>query len=133
MPDGIGEIALFNSRTPGLPEQPTPTPWTDIVLINGWVPAAGEQPPQVRINSQGDVFLRGVIDGAAAGANTQFSTLPEQFRPFFVKVTVGVPVLEAAILTKFLVVGVNGSIEIQGFNGPPGSTVVLTSVRFPRF
>lgn len=126
------QVALYNTRLPGASRQPKSTPWTALVLENGWVPAAGEQPLQVRVDSQGNVHMRGVIDGTGA-TDDQFTTLPEAFRPVLIRVRIGVPVTEpTGLLMRSLVVGLTGFVIIEGFAGSPGSTTV-TFLNFSQF
>ena len=120
----VANVALSNTRTPGKP-QTAPSGWMPLTLENGWIAAAGERPPQVRVNAQGMVFFQGVLDGTGATAD-QFTTLPERFRPDAIKVSISVPVTEpTGLLMRRLDVGLNGFVLITGFVGTPGTTVEI--------
>ncbi len=133
MSSTMADIALANSRTPGAPEVVTPTPWADLVLENGWTPAVGQRPPQVRMDSHGMLFFQGVADSSGATADA-FTTLPIQLRVLDVSVTANVSQFATAGLVNRVVnVGVNGIVDVAGAFGEPGAADATLTFFVSRF
>lgn len=55
--------------------------WTPLPLINGWKAMSGAVVPSYRLEGNGVVRLKGVVDSSSAGGSTQFANLPAAIIP----------------------------------------------------
>ncbi len=133
MSDAISHAALFNTRTPGAPEQPMPTPWTDLVLENGFAAVPGERVPQFRMDSSGTFWFQGELDASGAASET-FATLPFPIRPTSFAITVNAALnATAGLINVPIRVGIDGLVTIAGLLGLPGRANVSLSFQINRF
>ena len=69
----------LNTRVAALtPVVPT---WTNLTLLNSWVPYPGYQVASYTKTPDGMVHLRGLVRGGTAAAGTPLATLPVGYRP----------------------------------------------------